>query len=136
MMRTLMAGVILLAAGCATSSQMRALDVLKQYDEAWLRKDVAAFEALLSPAYVYFTSTGGTMDRQAIVTMLGSPQYRIEAGSRSEVRTFASGSVIVISTRWQGRGTYEGKPFVDDQRCSVVVASSIVLMEHCTNLKP
>ncbi len=41
---------------------------------------------------------------------------------------------MIVSSRWRGRGTYEGKPFVDDQRCSVVIASGTVLMEHCTNL--
>jgi len=103
-----------------------------------MRKDLAAFDALLSPNYVYFTSTGGVMDRKAMLTMLASPDYKIDSGSREEVRAFVTGETAVLGTHWIGRGSYQGKPFADDQRCSVVISLGFkpeVLSEHCTNVQ-
>jgi hypothetical protein len=140
--RFVVGAALLFATHCAAArspaeSPRLALSILEKYDDAWLRKDVAGFEALLSPAYVYFTSDGGVMDRSAIVAMLASPKYIIDSGSRDELETHVQADVVVVSTRWRGRGSYEGKAFVDDQRCSVVVdlkAKPLVLAEHCTNL--
>ena len=68
------------------------------------------------------------------------PEYRLERGERSEIRTFRIGTTVVVSTRWQGAGVFDGKPFQDDQRCSVVVGFADgrgrVLSEHCTNIPP
>jgi hypothetical protein len=38
----------------------------------------------------------------------------------TEIVITVSGPVAVVSSRWQGRGTYRGKRFVDDQRCGQV----------------
>jgi len=112
--------------------------VLEKYDQAWLSKNVKAFEALLSPSYLYFTSSGRVMERKEMLAMLASPDYKIESGSRDEVRVLVTESTAILSTRWRGKGTYEGKPFLDDQRCSVVISLGLtpeVLSEHCTNLQ-
>ncbi|HEV8657265.1 MAG TPA: nuclear transport factor 2 family protein [Thermoanaerobaculia bacterium] len=140
--RFILSAGLLLAMHCAAArspaeSPRLALSVLEKYDDAWLHKDVAGFEALLSPTYVYFTSNGAVIDRAAIVAMLASPKYSIDSGSRDELETHAHGDIVVVSTRWRGRGSYADKAFVDDQRCSVVVAlkpKPAVLAEHCTNL--
>ena len=111
--------------------------VLEKYDQAWLSKNVKAFNALLSPSYVYFTSSGRVMDRGEMLNMLGSNGYKIDSGSRDDVRVLVTESTAILSTRWRGKGTYEGKPFVDDQRCSVVISLGFkpeVLSEHCTNV--
>ena len=129
--------IILLFALSVHSPQAIARALVEKYDAAWMRKDAAGFAALLSPEYVYFSSDGKVMDRKAVLSMLASPDYRIDAGSRDEFRTFVSGSAVVVSSRWRGRGSYDGKPFTDDQRCSVVIAVTpkpTVLAEHCTNL--
>jgi hypothetical protein len=78
------------------------------------------------------------MDRAAMLALLASPDYSIEWGKRSELEPRLSGSVAVVSTHWQGRGAYQGKPFVDDQRCSVIVSLDgppSVIAEHCTNIE-
>jgi ketosteroid isomerase-like protein len=129
--------MILLFALSLQSPQAIARALVEKYDAAWMRKDAAGFAVLLSPDYVYFSSEGKVTDRKGLLEMLASPEYRIDAGSRDEFRTFVSGSVVVVSSRWRGRGSYNGKPFTDDQRCSVVIAVTpkpTVLAEHCTNL--
>jgi len=118
--------------------ETKARVVLEKYDEAWLSKNVKAFDALLSPSYLYFTSTGGVMERKAMLAMLASPDYKIDSGSRDDVRVMVTDSTAILSTLWRGKGTFQGKPFTDDQRCSVVISlgsKAEVLSEHCTNLQ-
>jgi hypothetical protein len=51
------------------------------------------------------------------MAMLSDPDYRLEHANRSEIVVSPSGPVAVVSSRWQGQGTYRGQPFKDDQRC-------------------
>ena len=108
------------------------------YDDAWMKKDVRALDRLLAPDYVYFSSLGGVTDLKKTRETVASPDYRLERGQRSEIHTYRVGTTVVVSTRWQGAGVYQGKPFNDDQRCSVVVGfvdgKPRVLSEHCTNI--
>jgi len=113
-----------------------AIDIVNQYDAAWLRKDVAGVDALLAPHFVYFSSTGQVTDRAGTLALLGSASYTMTFGKRDDMVPYASGTTVIVASRWRGRGSYEGKPYVDLQRCSVVVdmAMKKILSEHCTNL--
>jgi len=87
------------------------------YDSAWNQRDTSAVSRLLAPRYQYFTSRGGVSSRAETMAMLSDPDYRLEHANRSEIVVSPSGPVAVVSSRWQGRGTYRGQPFEDDQRC-------------------
>jgi ketosteroid isomerase-like protein len=112
--------------------------LLVRYDDAWMKKDVKALDRILAPDYVYFSSRGELSDHKKTRELVASPDYRLERGHRSDIHTYRVGTTVVVSTRWQGAGVFEGKPFEDDQRCSVVVGfadgKGRVLSEHCTNL--
>ena len=116
--------------------EKEALKLVAKLDDAWMRKDVAAVSRMLAPEYVYFTSKGGVSDLAATRAMLASPGYRLERSDRQETKAYRHGSTVVVSSRWRGAGVFDGKPFTDDQRCSVVIAfsggSGHVLSEHCT----
>ena len=120
----------------ALESDARAL--VLGYDDAWMKKDVKALDRILAPDYVYFSSLGGVTDRTKTRELVASPGYRLERGQRSDIHTYKAGTTVVVSTRWQGSGVYEGKPFDDDQRCSIVVGfvdgRGRILSEHCTNM--
>jgi ketosteroid isomerase-like protein len=120
--------------------EKEAQKLVARYDEAWMRKDLAAIGKLLAPEYVYFSSKGGVSDLAATRTMLSSEGYRLERGRRDDMKAYRHGSTVVVSTHWTGAGVFDGKPFTDDQRCSVVVAfaggTGRILSEHCTNLPP
>ena len=115
-----------------------ALALVERYDAAWSRKDWAMLEKVLARDYVYFSSKGDVSDRAATKQLVTSPVYRLDRGERTEQKTYRSGSTVVVSSHWIGAGVFDGKPFADDQRCSVVVAfadgKGRVLSEHCTNL--
>ncbi len=137
----------LLAASCAKKPaeppaggilEKEALKIVARLDDAWTRKDVDAVGRLLAPEYVYFSSKGAVMDLAAMRTMLAASGYRVDRSRRDETKAYRFGETVVVSSHWTGAGVSDGKPFTDDQRCSVVVAFSggtgRVLSEHCTNL--
>ena len=117
-----------------------ALKLLVRYDDAWNRKDWQAVDRILAPEYVYFSSKGRASDRAWAKKMMESPAYRLDTSRRDEIVAHRSGSTVVVGSRWRGSGTYDGKPFADDQRCSVVVAfadgAGRVVAEHCTAIVP
>lgn len=119
--------------------EKEALELVARYDEAWMTKDLVAIGKVLAPEYVYFSSKGDVSDLAATRAMLSSPGYRLERGRRDGVKAYRHDSTVVVSTHWTGAGVFDGKPFTDDQRCSVVVAfaggSGRILSEHCTQIR-
>lgn len=113
---------------------------IKTYDETWDRKDLPGLEAVLAPEYVYFSSKGGVLSRQQWLGRLSSDKYKLASTERSEIQAHVSGAAAVVGTRWKGHGTYDGKPFRDDQRCSMALTRASgdwkVLSEHCTQIVP
>ena len=91
--------------------------LVAQYDSAWERRDTTTVSRLLAPRYQYFTSRGGVSSRAETIVLLGAPDYQLKYAKRSEVAVSLSGTVAVISSRWQGEGSYRGEAFTDDQRC-------------------
>jgi hypothetical protein len=117
-----------------------ALALVARYDAAWMKKDLPAIEKILAPSYVYVSSRGDVSDLAKTRALISSPGYRLERGRRDELSTHRFGQTVVVVGHWVGAGEYEGKPFEDDQRCSVVVGfadtAGRVLSEHCTNIPP
>lgn len=113
-------------------------DAVKAYDTHWERKDRAALERVLADDYVYFSSKGDVLSRQAWLGRLSATEYVLKSSVRSEIEVHRIGDAAVVGTRWKGHGEYDGKPFVDDQRCSLVLGRSQttwkVLSEHCTQI--
>ena len=136
-----------IAVGLVFAAPAKASDVdagiaaaIKTYDETWDRKDLPGLEAVLAPEYVYFSSKGGVLSRRQWLDRLSNSTYRLDSTERSEVDAHVSGTAAVVGTRWKGHGTYEGKPFRDDQRCSMALTKASgewkVLSEHCTQIVP
>ena len=111
-----------------------------RYDSAWSRRDTSAVSRLLAPEYQYFTSRGGVSSRAETMAMLSDPAYRLEHANRSEIAVSLSGPVAVVSSRWQGQGTYRGQPFKDDQRCGqtwlLTDKTWRLVSEHCVQITP
>jgi len=112
--------------------------LVARYDSAWNGRDTATVNRLLAPGYQYFTSTGGLTSRTETMRFLSSPEYQLERAGRTEVAIHVTGQVAILSSRWQGRGRYQGKSFVDDQRCGQTWVRSAsewqLLSEHCAQI--
>jgi len=111
---------------------------IEAYDHAWNNKDAAAVGRLLAADYVYFSSKGQVESRQHMLEMLLSPKYILSSAERGEMKVYRMSGTAVVSSRWKGRGSYDGREFIDDQRCSVVLVRQKqgwqVLSEHCTQI--
>ncbi len=118
----------------------RAAALVAQYDSGWNSRDTVSVSRLLAPRYQYFTSRGGVRSRTEIIEFLADPAYLLKQAKRSELVVTLSGPVAVVSSRWQGHGTYRGKRFVDDQRCGQVWLQTArgwqLLSEHCVQIVP
>jgi ketosteroid isomerase-like protein len=113
-------------------------ELIHRYDSAWLKKDVATVSHTMSPEYVYFSSDGKLRDRKWMLDFLQNPSYNLDRSERSEIDIHRAGSTAVVSSRWIGTGTYDGKPINDDQRCGIVLSQVkgrwLILSEHCTQI--
>jgi hypothetical protein len=114
--------------------------LVARYDSAWNRRDTAVVGRLLAPRYQYFTSRGGVTSLAETIGFLSSPDYALRQAKRSEVSVSLSGPVAVVSSRWQGQGTYRGEAFTDDQRCGQTWLRTpgawLLLSEHCVQIAP
>jgi hypothetical protein len=114
--------------------------LVAEYDRAWIDRDTSAVSRLLGSQYQYFTSRGGVSSRAETIAFLGAPDYRLEHAQRSDVAVSLSGPVAVVSSRWQGHGSYRGEAFKDDQRCGQVWLRTTqawqLLSEHCIQIAP
>ncbi len=144
-MPTKVAAPIFLVAVCAMafaqttqSQEAEIVRFVRSYDNAWNHKDAAAIERMLAPDYVYFSSEGQVRSRQYLLNMLLSPKYKLASAERAELKVYVTSGTAVVSSRWKGHGTYDGQPFHDDQRCSIVLARAnekwLVSSEHCTQI--
>src|SRR5262245_52763883 len=79
------------------------LQVLKTYDNAWNKKDIARVDKILAPNYIYFNSEGGITTRKGTLDFLGSPKYKLTFVERSEMETYATGDTVIVSSRWKGK---------------------------------
>jgi hypothetical protein len=109
----------------------------EQWFQAWLEKDAAVVDRLAAEDYVYVSPGGLILDRQAILTIIRSPSYRLDRGSRSEVVVRPVGeSAGVVRHRYQGCGSYQGQAFTDDHRCVMIWEQQAggwrLVMEQCS----
>ena len=93
----------------------------ERWYQAWLEKDATTVERLMAEDYLYVGPNGLALDRQAILAIIGSPSYRLDHGTRTEVVVRALGhEAAIVRHRWQGAGSFEGTSFTDDNRCVLV----------------
>lgn len=111
------------------------------WNRAWLDKDVATVERLMSPEYVYIAPNGQLVDRETILGVIRSPSYQLSRGTRTEARITPLGpDAAALVHRWQGAGTFEGNSFTDDHRCTMICVRRekewLVVLEQCSPITP
>ncbi len=108
--------------GRTTDPEGESLDDLSErWYQAWLEKDATTVERLMAEDYLYVSPNGLALDRQAILAVIGSPSYRLDKGTRTEVVVRPLGhEAAIVRHRFQGAGSFEGSSFTDDNRCVLV----------------
>ena len=107
------------------------------WNRAWLEKEAATVERLMSSEYLYVAPNGQVLNRAALLEIIRSPRYHISWGTRTEVEIRSLGTDAgVVLHRWQGEGSYEGKSFKDDHRCTMLCKRTDgewqVVLEQCS----
>lgn len=118
--RAVLAGMLLLVARTAAGQEAAATreiaGLVARYDSVWNRKDTAAIRRLLAPEYQYFTSRGGVWSRDEVLGLAGSPTYVLRRARRSEIVVTQRPPVAVVTSRWEGEGSYRGNAFSPHHR--------------------
>jgi hypothetical protein len=98
------------------------LELLNEiWNRAWLENDAAAVERMIGKDYIYFAPNGQVLDREATLSILKSPSCRLKKGTRTEISVKRLGEAgALVMHRWRGEGSFEGKSFTDDDRCTMV----------------
>ena len=92
---------------------------------AWKEKDAAAVDRMMSESYFYVAANGVVLNRSALLGVIRSPTYKLESGEVSEERVIElAPGVAALLHRFQGNGSFEGKAFVDNQRCITIFVKS------------
>jgi len=85
------------------------------WNNAWLAKDAATVNALMTADYEYIGPNAQVLDRATILRIIRSPGYALTSWNRTEVRPVEiSPDVVAVKHRWQGSGTYGGRSFKDE----------------------
>lgn len=107
------------------------------WNRAWLEKDVTLVEKLMADDYIYIPPNGNLLDRKAILNIIKSPSYRLDNSTRTPVvikPVRPDAAVVVFHS--QAAGTFEGKSFKDDHKCTMLCVRRgsewQVLLEECS----
>jgi hypothetical protein len=118
-----------------TEAQLRA--AVAAYDSTWQAKDSEGVAERMAAEYVYVTSTGDVSTREQSLEFLADPTYRLSQAVRSDVEITIAGPVARVTSRWEGRGEYQGEPVIDDQTCGQTWlwrdGRWELFTEHCVN---
>src|SRR5687768_3716893 len=109
---------------------------LDKYDQAWNAKDVKTVAEMLDDSYVYFSSIGTLTTKKSTLEFLAKPDYKLTFVKRSDLKLHSyDGKVAIVSSRWQGKGSWSGGEINDDQRCGQVFVKRgkawKLISEHC-----
>jgi hypothetical protein len=109
----------------------------KIWNTAWLEKDAALVEKLMADDYLYIAPNGQLLDRKAILNVIRSPSYRLDNSTRTPVVIKTAGKDAAIMVfHSQAAGTFEGKSFKDDHKCTMLCVRRgnewRVLLEQCS----
>jgi hypothetical protein len=112
-------------------------DLSERWFQAWLERDAVTVERLAADDYIYVAPNGSILDRQAILAIIRSPNYRLDHGRRTEVVVRAVGhEAAVVRHRYEGTGSFDGTSFTDDQQCVMVWEKQAgewrLVMEQCS----
>ena len=125
--------------GDAVSAEIELLN--DTWNRAWLEKDAAAIDRLMTPDYGYTAPNGQVLRRASVLEIVRSPDYRLDRGARTEVELQPLGAdVVAVRHRWRGAGAYLGKTFEDDHRCVTMCVRRggrwLVASEQCSAIEP
>ena len=87
------------------------------YDSAWQAKDSAPRSATSVVGLHLFHLNRGSDLAGENPRVPNGPDLSSYSGRSSEIGIAIAGPVARVTSRWEGRGEYQGRPVLDDQTC-------------------
>jgi ketosteroid isomerase-like protein len=110
-MKTFALALLLVALCSGTSAEdeaaIRALEA--KWDAANLRGDAAALDSLFADSFIMTDSAGVVRNKAEVVGELKAGRIRYTAAASDELRIILHGDAAVVSGRWTGTFTHNGK---------------------------
>ena len=105
---------------CATVPAADPIAVLTRqagaWDEAIVRKDMAAVAANMAPEYRHIRDNGAVSDGAGFLAAIGSPKLAIDPYKVEDFDIRLYGDVALVSGRTRMTGRYDGAPFKSHYR--------------------
>jgi len=98
----------------AQEKELRAME--DQWVQAELKNDTAFFSALLADGWVTTSPEGVLRNKSQFLARLRSGAVKITASRIDDVKVMVYGDAAVVTGRWSGKGTEDGKPFSENLR--------------------
>lgn len=97
---------------------MRDIERLHQvWIKAWLEKDAATIDRMMTPEYVYVAPNGKVLDRETILGIVKSPSYKLDRAPRSTVQVIElAPDAAALIHHSRGTGSFQGRAFADNFR--------------------
>ena len=110
-MKTCTLAILLVALCSGTSAEdaaaIRALET--KWDAANLRGDAAALDSLFADSFIMTDSDGVVRHKEEVVGELKAGRIQYTAAKSDELRIILHGDAAVVSGRWTGTFTHNGK---------------------------
>ncbi len=92
------------------------LKVHKEYDEAIVRQDAAAYERLLADDFTYTTPDGQIASKAQEIAIAKSGDIKFESSQTDEVKVRVYGDAAVVTSRYTAKWSYKGRAFSETGR--------------------
>ncbi|MDQ3256134.1 MAG: nuclear transport factor 2 family protein [Acidobacteriota bacterium] len=137
--------LILCASSLASAQSDKEKEVIQltlDYEQAYLKKDVAFFERLLAPDYTFASEVGTTDDRAKALEYLRTekqtPTFNLVSSKSDDMRARVMGDMAVVTGTYTVQttavGAAAGEPHTDAGRFTIVYAKRdgrwMVIAEH------
>lgn len=120
------------------SAEQELLKVGKEYEEAIVRGDAAAYDRIMADDYTFTSPTGEVSDKAREIERTKSGDVKFESGRADDVRTRIYGDTAVVTGLWISKGKYKGQDFSGKDRFTTVFVKRggrwQLVAEHVTSV--
>jgi ketosteroid isomerase-like protein len=83
----------------------------EEWNDAYKRSDIVAFNTLLADDFIITVEDGGTYSKAGYIAHLGSPTEGVEVSEMSDVKVRLHPNVAIVTGTYQEVGTSKRKPY-------------------------
>ena len=97
-------------------AEQEVLKVNKEYNDAIVRRDAAAFDRLLADDFTFTTPDGQVTGKAEEIAFAKSGDLKFESAQNDEVKVRVYGDAAVVTGRYAAKWSYKGQAFSETGR--------------------